>query len=106
MDRRAGRAGHQRTPCAAAFGGLGCTCGVARPGARGPRAGAAGDRMRRITSGRALASRPVPAALRPDEDGEESLAGRPREFIQSLERGLGIITAFGPHAPEQTVSEL
>lgn len=31
---------------------------------------------------------------------------RPREFIQSLERGLGIIRAFGPHAPEQTVSEI
>jgi IclR family pca regulon transcriptional regulator len=46
-------------------------------------------------------SPPVPA-----DEGEESLAGRPREFIQSLERGLGIIRAFGPHAPEQTVSEL
>ncbi|HEY4276825.1 MAG TPA: IclR family transcriptional regulator C-terminal domain-containing protein [Conexibacter sp.] len=33
-------------------------------------------------------------------------ARRPREFIQSLERGLAIIRAFGPHAPEQTVSEL
>lgn len=32
--------------------------------------------------------------------------GRPREFIQSLERGLAIIRAFGPHAPEQTVTEL
>jgi IclR family pca regulon transcriptional regulator len=43
----------------------------------------------------------------PSEEGdEESAAGRPREFIQSLERGLGIIRAFGPHAPEQTVSEL
>ena len=31
---------------------------------------------------------------------------RPREFIQSLERGLAIIRAFGPHAPEQTVTEL
>ncbi|HEX6022045.1 MAG TPA: IclR family transcriptional regulator C-terminal domain-containing protein [Solirubrobacter sp.] len=39
-------------------------------------------------------------------DGDESLAGRPREFIQSLERGLAIIRAFGPHAPEQTVTEL
>lgn len=34
------------------------------------------------------------------------IPGRPREFIQSLERGLAIIRAFGPHAPEQTVSEL
>jgi len=36
------------------------------------------------------------------EDGAE----RPREFIQSLERGLGIIRTFGPEAPEQTVSEI
>jgi IclR family pca regulon transcriptional regulator len=43
----------------------------------------------------------------PPEGGEgEHVAGRPREFIQSLERGLGVIRAFGPHAPEQTVSEL
>ena len=43
----------------------------------------------------------------PGEEGEDALdAGRPREFIQSLERGLAIICAFGPHAPEQTVSEL
>lgn len=41
------------------------------------------------------------------EDGEAvDPAGRPREFIQSLERGLAIIKAFGPHAPEQTVSDL
>lgn len=32
--------------------------------------------------------------------------GRPREFIQSLERGLAIIRAFGPDAPVQSVSEL
>lgn len=31
---------------------------------------------------------------------------RPREFIQSLERGLTIIRAFGPHAPQQSVGEL
>ncbi|MCW3007404.1 MAG: IclR family transcriptional regulator [Solirubrobacterales bacterium] len=43
----------------------------------------------------------------PPGGGEgEHVAGRPREFIQSLERGLGVIRAFGPHAPEQTVSEL
>jgi IclR family transcriptional regulator, pca regulon regulatory protein len=48
----------------------------------------------------------VSAVVLPDGEGDESLAGRPREFIQSLERGLGIIRAFGPHAPEQTVSEL
>ena len=37
---------------------------------------------------------------------EEVVPGRPREFIQSLQRGLEIIRAFGPHAPVQTVSEL
>jgi IclR family pca regulon transcriptional regulator len=31
---------------------------------------------------------------------------RPREFIQSLERGLAIIRAFGRPAPEQSVGEL
>jgi IclR family pca regulon transcriptional regulator len=46
------------------------------------------------------------ASEEPPEDEDETVAGRPREFIQSLERGLGIIRAFGPHAPEQTVSEL
>lgn len=40
------------------------------------------------------------------EEGGDSAAGRPREFIQSLERGLAIIRAFGPRAPEQTVSEI
>lgn len=60
--------------------------------------------MRRAMHGRApLTSRPVPAVVLPED---EDLAGRPREFIQSLERGLAIIRAFGPHAPEQTVSEL
>ncbi len=55
-----------------------------------------------------LPSRPMSAVSLsnvPEED-EEGAAGRPREFIQSLERGLGIIRAFGPEAPEQTVSEL
>jgi IclR family pca regulon transcriptional regulator len=37
---------------------------------------------------------------------DEVVPGRPREFIQSLQRGLDIIRAFGPHAPIQTVSEL
>ena len=55
---------------------------------------------------RAVISPPVPAGILPADEGEDGLAGRPREFIQSLERGLGIIRAFGPHAPEQTVSEL
>lgn len=39
-------------------------------------------------------------------ESEEAPAGRPREYIQSLERGLAIIRAFGEHAPAQTVSEL
>ncbi len=55
---------------------------------------------------RAVISPPVPAGILPADEGEDGLAGRPREFIQSLERGLGIIRAFGPHAPEQTVTEL
>jgi IclR family transcriptional regulator, pca regulon regulatory protein len=42
----------------------------------------------------------------PEDELSEGAPGRPREFIQSLERGLGIIRAFGPDAPEQTVSEL
>jgi IclR family pca regulon transcriptional regulator len=41
-----------------------------------------------------------------EDDDESGGAERPREFIQSLERGLAIIRAFGPHAPEQTVSQL
>jgi IclR family pca regulon transcriptional regulator len=41
----------------------------------------------------------------PDDDGTE-LPGRPREFIQSLDRGLAIIRAFGPRAAEQSVGEL
>lgn len=49
-----------------------------------------------------LRSRPMPAVSL-DHD---TTPGRPREFIQSLERGLAIIRAFGPDAPEQTVSEL
>jgi IclR family pca regulon transcriptional regulator len=41
-----------------------------------------------------------------DDQVHEMSPDRPREFIQSLERGLAIIRAFGPNAPEQTVSEL
>ena len=54
-------------------------------------------------------SRPMSAVFlseSPEEGEDETVAGRPREFIQSLERGLGIIRAFGPQAPEQTVSQL
>lgn len=34
------------------------------------------------------------------------MSDRPPEFIQSLERGLTIIRAFGPDAPTQSVGEL
>lgn len=44
--------------------------------------------------------------LKAEIEDVEKTAERPREYIQSLERGLAIIRAFGPHAPEQTVSEL
>lgn len=39
----------------------------------------------------------------PAGDGD---AERPREFVQSVERGLAIIRAFGPDAPVQTVSDI
>jgi IclR family transcriptional regulator, pca regulon regulatory protein len=39
-------------------------------------------------------------------DDDADAAGRPREFIQSLERGLGIMRTFGAGKPEQTVSEI
>jgi IclR family pca regulon transcriptional regulator len=50
-----------------------------------------------------MSTPPAPAnATKPVEETSE----RPREFIQSLERGLAIIRAFGADAPEQTVTEL
>jgi IclR family transcriptional regulator, pca regulon regulatory protein len=45
------------------------------------------------------ADRPLAAE---GDDGRD----RPREFIQSLERGLAIIRAFGPTAPEQSVGQI
>ena len=45
----------------------------------------------------------IDAPLRPADSSEDE---RPREFIQSLERGLKVISAFGPDAPSQTVGEL
>ena len=36
------------------------------------------------------------------DDGGE----RPREFVQSVERGLAIIRSFGPDSPVQTVSDM
>jgi IclR family pca regulon transcriptional regulator len=49
----------------------------------------------------------MPSAADPPlvAEGDEP-RGRPREFIQSLERGLAIIRAFGPTAPEQSVGEI
>ena len=46
----------------------------------------------------------APEHLAVEGDGDDR--ARPREFIQSLERGLAIIRAFGPGAPEQSVAEL
>jgi len=40
------------------------------------------------------------------ETEERAPAERPREFIQSLQRGLGIIRTFDHAAPEQSVSEI
>jgi IclR family pca regulon transcriptional regulator len=51
-----------------------------------------------------MAAPPPPASG--DGRGKAAVAARPPEFVQSLERGLAIIRAFGPHAPAQTVSEL
>jgi len=39
-------------------------------------------------------------------DGRRATAARPRDFNQSLERGLEIIQTFGADAPRQTVSEV
>lgn len=41
-----------------------------------------------------------------ERSSADTAPGRPREFIQSLERGLGIIRTFGPDASEQTVSDI
>jgi IclR family transcriptional regulator, pca regulon regulatory protein len=46
--------------------------------------------------------RPAPARASGSSDG----ATRSREFVQSVERALEIIRAFGPDAPEQTVNEI
>lgn len=57
-------------------------------------------RRPRVTSPPVRLSESRPPAV---ADGRQD---RPREFIQSLERGLGIISTFGADAPEQTVSEV
>lgn len=63
--------------------------------------------QRRAASGW-VTSRGVSSVLATEstETDDGAPSGRPREFIQSLERGLAIIRAFGPDAPEQTVTEL
>jgi IclR family transcriptional regulator, pca regulon regulatory protein len=50
----------------------------------------------------------MPAAFlsNASDEGPQHAESRPREFIQSLQRGLAIIRAFGPDTPEQTVSQL
>lgn len=42
----------------------------------------------------------------PTDGRRKAGASRPREFIQSLERGLDIICTFGPETTEQTVGDL
>lgn len=48
----------------------------------------------------------TPMSATPVTGTEGQTTGRPREYVQSLERGLAIIRAFDVHAPAQTVSEL
>jgi IclR family pca regulon transcriptional regulator len=60
-----------------------------------------------VADGSPLASPAMPfAANRPTAADGDDGGGRPREFIQSLERGLAIIRAFGPTAPEQSVGQI
>ncbi|MCV7175283.1 IclR family transcriptional regulator domain-containing protein [Mycolicibacterium sphagni] len=42
----------------------------------------------------------------PAEEALDESAGRSRDFVQSLERGLAIIRVFGPQQPAMTVSEI
>src|SRR5262249_25047423 len=44
---------------------------------------------------------PVPGAGQPDHDG-----GHGPDFVQSLERGLAVVRAFGPDTPQLTLSEV
>jgi IclR family transcriptional regulator, pca regulon regulatory protein len=63
---------------------------------------------RRRPPGPGLRSRGVSTEFVSTNTPEEGADGheRPREFNQSLERGLAIISTFGADAPQQTVSEL
>src|SRR4029079_5120279 len=98
LDARAGRARHGRTPPSAPARPMGGAGRVARSATL--RESAEMSVHGRRWHGPPLTSRAV------SELDEEVVPGRPREFIQSLQRGLEIIRAFGPHAPVQTVSEL
>jgi IclR family pca regulon transcriptional regulator len=51
-----------------------------------------------------LAAAPRSSATEDDDDLEP--AGRSRDFVQSLERGLAIIRVFGADRPSMTVSEI
>lgn len=63
---------------------------------------------RRVDRGRRLqlTSRPVSGPLMPRPPGADDGGERPREFVQSVERGLAIIRSFGPDSPVQTVSDM
>jgi IclR family transcriptional regulator, pca regulon regulatory protein len=41
-----------------------------------------------------------------DDDADEDVAPRETHFVQSLQRGLSVITAFGPSTPELSLSEV
>lgn len=45
-------------------------------------------------------------ATGPDQASQETPAGRSRDFVQSLERGLAIIRVFGADTPTLTVTEI
>lgn len=48
----------------------------------------------------------LPTSEQPELSADGRADGRPREFIQSLGRGLEVIRTFGPVAPQQTVSDI
>jgi IclR family pca regulon transcriptional regulator len=56
------------------------------------------------TAGDAAAAEPDPAADVPD--GDESASPRNSDFVQSLDRGLAVIRAFGPDRERLSLSEV
>src|SRR6185503_17184830 len=113
VDARPGRARDRRAAGAAPDRALGRARRLARPGAdrgraRPPRARAGVAMTRRVDRGRRLqlTSRPVSGPLMPRPPGADDGGERPREFVQSVERGLAIIRSFGPDSPVQTVSDM